>query len=112
MQINSLNQITEYESPNIKEAKSAKDVDAEPQRNLPSDLPPDKQAEKLSELKNTLAEHNISLSFSRDDSTNELVIKLVDSKTGEAIRQTPSEVTLKLAAIYSKVQGQFFDERV
>lgn len=68
------------------------------------------QAEKLTKLKSLLAEHNINLEFSRDEATNELVIKLIDDKTGESIRQFPSEVSLKLAATYAKIQGQILDQ--
>ncbi|MEZ5308552.1 MAG: flagellar protein FlaG [Pyrinomonadaceae bacterium] len=67
------------------------------------------QTERLNELKSELAKNDITLSYSRDDETNQLVIRLVDDKTGEAIRQIPSEVSLKLAAQF---QGSFIDEVV
>ena len=69
------------------------------------------QTENIAELKSLLAEHDINLEFSRDDTTKELVIKLVDEKTGESIRQFPSEVSLRLAATYAKIQGQFLDQK-
>lgn len=112
MQINSLNQEPDFALPVPEAARKSESVKTEIQR----DPPPEQQdvsrkSEKLNELKETLAEYNISLNFSRDEKTNELIVKLVDSSTGEAIRQTPSEVSLKLTAIYAKVQGQFLDER-
>ena len=66
--------------------------------------------ENLEKLKDVLAENNITLKFSQDSETKELVVELVDDKTGEAIRQIPSEISLKLAAIFVKMTGQFVDK--
>jgi len=75
-------------------------------------LPPQEkqfdQNSRLRELKATLAENDISLNYSKDSETDQLVIKLVDDITGEAIRQIPNEVSLKLAA---HIQGQFLDQK-
>ena len=67
--------------------------------------------ENLDKLKAVLAENNITLKFSRDESTKSIVVELVDNKTGEAIRQIPSTVSLTLAAHFVKLQGQFIDEK-
>jgi uncharacterized FlaG/YvyC family protein len=69
------------------------------------------QPEKLQELKSALAEHNITLDISRDDQTDEIVVRLVNDETGEAIQQFPSVVSLKLAAVFAKLQGQFVDKQ-
>ncbi len=69
------------------------------------------KSENINKLKNALAENNITLKFRQDTDTKELVVELVDSKTGEAIRQMPSEISLKLAAIFVKMQGQFIDKQ-
>lgn len=66
--------------------------------------------ERLQELKNTLAENGIALKFSQNDETNQLVVEMVDNKTGEIIRQLPSEVSVKLAEVYNGMQGQIVDE--
>ena len=66
-------------------------------------------AEDLIRLQNGLGEHNISLKFSKDETTKALVVELIDDKTGEEIRQFPTEVSLKLAATFIKLQGQFVD---
>lgn len=68
------------------------------------------KAEKLQEITSVLDEGNISLSFSQDETTKALVVKLVDKITGEEIRQIPSEVSLKLVAINAKLQGNFLDK--
>lgn len=70
------------------------------------------QDEKLQKLQSVLEEHGISLKFSEDETTKQLVIELVDDKTGDSIRQMPSEVSLKLSAMFVKTQGQFLDEKV
>ncbi|MBS1792366.1 MAG: flagellar protein FlaG [Acidobacteria bacterium] len=69
------------------------------------------KTENLEKLKDILAEHNITLKFSQDSDTKELVVELVDDKTGEAVRQIPSQISLKLAAIFVKMQGQFVDKK-
>jgi uncharacterized FlaG/YvyC family protein len=65
--------------------------------------------DSLRKLKETLAENNITLKFSRDESTRAIIVELVDGQTGEAIRQIPSTVSLRLAAHFVKLQGQFID---
>ncbi|MEP6904104.1 MAG: flagellar protein FlaG [Actinomycetota bacterium] len=70
------------------------------------------QDDKLENLKNSLAEHNISLKFSQDKETKQLVVELIDDKTGDSIRQIPTEVSLKLHAMSIKIQGQFVDDKV
>ena len=69
------------------------------------------EAARLEKLQDKLAENNIALKFRRDDKTNELVVELFDDKTGEVIRQIPSEVSLKLSAEFGKLQGQFIDKQ-
>jgi flagellar protein FlaG len=73
---------------------------------------PEKPAENLEKLRTALGEHNISLKYRRDTQTDALVVEMVDEKTGEAVRQIPSEVSLKLAAEFIKLQGQFVDRQV
>lgn len=67
--------------------------------------------ESLDQLKNALAENKITLQFSQDSETKQLVVKLVDDVTGEAIRQIPSEISLKLSAVFVKMKGQFVDTK-
>ena len=67
---------------------------------------------EIKELQKSLAEQNIALKFSRDQDTKILVVELVDNKTGEAILQLPSKVSLKLAAENAKLQGLFINKTV
>lgn len=61
---------------------------------------------ELAKLEKTLAQHNISLKFSKDETTNHIVVQMIDQH-GEAIRQFPTEVSLSLAATFQKMQGVF-----
>jgi flagellar protein FlaG len=66
---------------------------------------------KVAELQSILSEHDISMKFTTNEDTNEVVVRLVNDKTGEIIRQIPNEVTLKLAAANIKLQGNIVDEQ-
>lgn len=68
------------------------------------------QSEDFVKLKNALEKHDIALRFSRDGETNELVVQMIDEKSGEEIRQIPTKVSLSLAAEFVRMQGQFVDE--
>lgn len=82
-----------------------------PAAEIPGGPTRDRVGDNLDKLKTTLAENNITLKFSRDEATNSLVVALINNQTGEAIRQMPSEVSLKLSAIFVKMQGQFIDAK-
>lgn len=56
-------------------------------------------------------ETKTNLNFKRDDQTNQLVVELVDHNTGEVVRQIPTEVSLKLAAIFARTQGSLLDKQ-
>jgi uncharacterized FlaG/YvyC family protein len=68
------------------------------------------ESEEIKKLKSSLAEHNIELKFSKDEKTNAIVVELIDEKTGDALQQFPSDVSLKLAANFIKLQGHFVDK--
>jgi len=80
-------------APNVTEPKAEHKIDAR----------------EVAKLEHMLAQHDISLKFSQDDATNSLVVQMIDQKTGEAIRQFPTEVSLSLAANFMKLQGVFLD---
>lgn len=54
---------------------------------------------------------NRNLSFSIDNDTEQLVVKVVDSGTKEVIRQIPSEEMLAIAKALDKVQGLFVQQK-
>ncbi len=114
MQINPVNQATDLsfsvrgveENPKILEAAAKTE-------NKPSKRTTDqievKDASPISDAKTSI-EQNTVLKFSRDRQTNELIVELVNAQTGESLRQTPSEVSLKLSAIYSGMQGKLVNK--
>ncbi len=85
-----------------------------PKNEVKNQPPKDEPAKKdeRQHLQNVLAEHDISLKFRRDEKTGQLVVEMIDNKTGDAVRQMPSEVSLKLSEAFAKVQGQFIEARV
>jgi len=62
-------------------------------------------------LNEALSPLEIALKFSRDQDTGTIVIQMVNQKTGDVLRQLPSEVTLHLSAALGKLQGQIFDRK-
>lgn len=65
--------------------------------------------EKMNEL---MQNGKRSLNFSVDDSTEKVVIKVMDLDTEEVVRQIPSEETLKFAEYLEGMVGLIFDETV
>lgn len=111
MLVNSINSTTDY--PSV--SPQTPDKKPESKKPQPIEIPPladeSKADDEISKLQSVLAENNISLDFSRDEQTDQIVVKLVNDATGEKLRQFPSEVSLKLSAVYAKLQGQFVDKQ-
>ncbi|MDH4134607.1 MAG: flagellar protein FlaG [Gammaproteobacteria bacterium] len=51
------------------------------------------------------------LQFQVDKDTNHVVVRVVDSESGEVIRQMPSEEVLAVAHNLEKAQGLLFNEK-
>jgi flagellar protein FlaG len=64
--------------------------------------------EKMNEL---MRSSDRSLQFSVDDSTERMVIKVMDMETEEVIRQIPSEETLKFSEFLQGMVGLIFDQK-
>jgi flagellar protein FlaG len=97
-----------YSTDNSEKTKIQKDKALEKKPSSDQNLPPEAEVQKL---QTALGAHDIALKFSRDSETKTLVVEMVDSKTGEAIRQIPNEVSLKLAAEFTKLQGYFVNKK-
>lgn len=110
MQINFLTQPLDINPPKTPFVEKSDDVQSKAKNVIPESVPV--QKENLKNLQDTLAEHNITLKFRQDEKTKQLVVELVDDKTGNAVWQIPSEVSLKLSQMSVKIQGQFVDEKV
>ena len=68
-----------------------------------------KQAvQKIQETVDNLA-HN--LRFSIDEDTGRTIIKVMDARTEEVIRQIPTEEAIEIARTLDKVQGLLFSDK-
>jgi flagellar protein FlaG len=52
---------------------------------------------------------NVELSFSVDQSSEQIVVKVTDANTGKVIRQIPSEEMLRLSRNIKEMIGVFYD---
>ncbi len=64
--------------------------------------------EMVSELNNLVRDLHRELQFSVDDKSGETVIKVVDSKTDEVVRQIPSEEVVRLRQRLEHAAGVIF----
>ena len=74
-----------------------------PQQKQPNQEQLQQAVESMKQMIETKAPN--SLSFSVDDSTGKTIVKVSDAKTGEMIRQIPSEELLEIARSLDKLQG-------
>ena len=71
-------------------------------------------SELAAKLRTFLDQENLAIEFSRDKSTKKMIMKIIDSKTQEIIRQYPPDITLKIARIVAQTleQGQVTNAKV
>ncbi|KGJ96999.1 flagellar protein FlaG [Colwellia psychrerythraea] len=71
------------------------------------------QLEKVAkQLQEFIGKMNQGLEFSVDEDSGRDVIKVIDRKSGEVIKQYPSEEVLSLVAKLSEATGNFVDSKV
>lgn len=95
------------ESSNAEIAKSKAKEDSNPQVSDFSEL-----AEKL---QRNFGDENVAFEITIDKETSKMILKLVDTKTDEVIRQFPPEITLKIArmiAAYENSNSQLANAKV
>ena len=68
--------------------------------------------EIVSRLNDTLSTSNVDLSFSVDRSSHQVVVEVKDAKTGEVIRQIPSDEMLRVAQNIQTMVGILLDHPV
>lgn len=68
--------------------------------------------EALKDLNNKMGQMNRSLQFSVDSSTREVVVKVVDTSSGEIIRQIPPDDVLKMRENFEKMAGLLIEKTV
>jgi flagellar protein FlaG len=56
--------------------------------------------DKVSEL---IDDSSVVAQFSTDKETDKLILKLIDKKTGEVVKQYPPEITLKIARMVDNI---------
>jgi flagellar protein FlaG len=65
--------------------------------------------ELLNKIKGLTEDDQYSLRFETDQKSDSLVVKVVDSKSGDIIRQVPSEELLNLRERLTEFQGNFIN---
>lgn len=68
-----------------------------PARNAPVPVSSAELNQAVAEINQAMQASNRNLEFSVDTSTRKVVVKMMDTSTGELIRQFPSEATLAIA---------------
>ena len=71
---------------------------------------PDKQTveDALTSIQESTQAMQRNLNFSIDDSTGRMVVKVTDSKSGDVIRQMPTEDALRLAESLDEMRSLLF----
>ena len=65
----------------------------------------------VNELNDRVAKQELSVAFGVDEKSGRIVVKISDNKTGELIRQVPSEETLRFAQNVKKGIGVLVDSK-
>jgi flagellar protein FlaG len=70
----------------------------------------DEAQKKVQHINEQLKAMHTELSFSVDKETDKVVLKILNSKTGEVIRQIPAEDALRISSHISRLLGVMVDE--
>lgn len=65
----------------------------------------------MQEIQKAVASRNSNLQFSFDDETNKTVVRVIDSESGELIRQIPSEEVMAIAKSIGQMQGMLLKQK-
>lgn len=89
-----------------------KNANKEPETDQSSSDTKNIQAEELLSKIKALTENGLySVRFENDERSKEMIVKIVDSKTDEVIRQVPAEELLGMKAALAELQGNIVDTR-
>lgn len=92
--------------------ESSKPAAAAPVSKTAAKEPSDKQLDEALQTANSyLATKENTLEFSFDKDSGRTIVKLVDSKTQEVVRQFPSNEMLAIAKDISRFQGLFISAK-
>jgi len=89
-------------------ASERKNVEFSGAQNEKSKVAPE---ELLQQIKELTEGGMYSVRFERDERSKELVVKIVDSKTDEIIRQVPPEELLKLDSVLDDIRGNIVNTK-
>jgi len=78
-------------------AAAVSPVTVAPAPEAPVQPTPSELKSAVAAINNVMRQSNLNLEFSVDTDTRETVVKMVDTSTGELIRQFPSEATLAIS---------------
>ncbi len=79
---------------------------------LSADEDPQSLKEMVGAVQEELEKLNVRLVFNVDKKTGEIVVKVVDPKTNEVIRQIPPEELLRIREKLDELVGILFEARV
>ena len=68
-------------------------------------------AHAIEEINKTMQAMSQDLEFSVDHDTNQTIVKVIDQKTKEVIRQMPTQEALEIAKALDKVQGLLISQK-
>jgi flagellar protein FlaG len=68
--------------------------------------------EVVKRLSDAMSTSNMQLSFSTDSSSGKVIVRVTDTKTGQVIRQIPSEDVLRIAKNIQALLGILYDHSV
>ena len=68
---------------------------------------PQNPADAFDEINSTMEAWNTGMRFEIDEDTQQLVVSVIDTNSGEVLRQIPSEEVLHVAKMIAQFQGNF-----
>jgi len=68
--------------------------------------------EAISRLNEHMKKNNTQLSFSMDNTLNQVVVVVKNEKTGDVIRQLPNEAALRMAHHFEEMRGLLEDHNI
>ena len=88
-----------------------KDANSGVQKNHVNRIPDENEIPDIVDRMNkTAGEHNERISFSYHEKTRTVIMKVIDSKTNEIVREIPQKNLLKVLENLQEYMGMFVDE--
>lgn len=82
--------------------------DANIEKNQKREMDPEKLVKKLNE---TADINKKGIKFEKLDQLNDWIVKVVDKKSGEVIRQIPSEEVVRISKTINEMLGNIYDHK-